>query len=410
MKSLYIIFILFLCLSGEVLAQSGYVISGIIRDKKEVLPGAAVYVSGYKIATVTNGDGKFILPRLAPGNYDILVQMIGYSPYSKNIIISDKPVDVTITLSENTTFLKEVVIKPDPNRLYYLALFKEYFIGQSPNASQCKILNINVLNFHDDKENRTVTATASDFLIIENAALGYRIKYLLESFEYDYRTKIIYYAGHPHFEEMSGSKAKKKKWLRNREVAYNGSVQHFFKSLYHNTVAENGFVINKLGTIPNPSRQPDSLINANIKRLTAGRQGLVNSLTFNGSDSLSYWIKQRSLPKIFNTVSRRDVLIDTLVKIQDKDLKKIQFKDALYIIYKNETEDSAYSATGHKQNRPLDVGNFQISVITLLQPSISFYSNGGVFSPRSSLYSGYWAYEKMADMMPMDYIVATSKF
>lgn len=404
MKGLYIGFIVLICLSGQVLAQNSYVISGIIRDKKEVLPGAAVYVSGYKIATVTNGDGKFTLPKLAPGNYDILVQMIGYSPYSKNIIISDKPVDVTITLTENTTFLKEVVIKPDPNRAYYLALFKDYFIGKSPNADYCKILNSNVLNFHDDKENRALTISASDFLIIENTALGYRIKYLLEAFEYDYKTKIIYYAGHSHFEELKGSKAKKKKWLRNRAVAYNGSIQHFFKSLYHNTITENGFVINKMGTIPNPNRKPDSLINANIKRLTAGRQGLVNSLSFNGTDSLSYWIKQRGLPKTFNTINRNNVLIDTLVKVQDKDLKKIQFNDALYIIYKNETEDSAYSASGHKQNRPLDMGNFQISVITLLQPSISFYTNGGIFNPRSSLYSGYWSYEKVADMVPMDYI------
>ncbi|SFH16436.1 carboxypeptidase-like regulatory domain-containing protein [Pedobacter insulae] len=403
MKSFYLGFILCVCLSAHVFAQEGYIISGTIKDKKEVLPGASVYVSGYKIATVTNGDGKFSLPKLAPGNYDILIQMIGYNPYSKNIIISDKAIDVTITLTENTTFLKEVVIKPDPNRAYYLALFKEYFIGKSPNAAQCKILNTNVLNFYDDKETRTVTTTASDFLIIENVALGYRIKYLLESFEYDYKTKIIYYAGHPHFEELSGSKAKKKKWLRNREIAYNGSIQHFFKSLYHNTIAENGFVINKLGTIPNTNRKPDSLINANIKRLTAGKQGLVNSLTFNGDDSLSYWIKQRNLPKTFNTVNRADVLIDTLVKRQDKDLKMIKFKDALYIIYKNETEDSAYTHSGHKQNRPLDVGNFQISVLSLIEPSISFYANGGVYSPKSSLYSGYWAYEKMADMVPMEY-------
>ncbi|HTM98624.1 MAG TPA: hypothetical protein VL088_07775, partial [Pedobacter sp.] len=294
---------------------------------------------------------------------------------------------------------------PDPNRAYYLALFKDFFIGKSPNAAQCKILNSNVLSFNEDKENRTITATASDFLIIENAALGYRLKYLIENFEYDYKTKIIYYAGHPYFEELSGGNAKKKKWLRNRELAYNGSVQHFFKSLYHNTIKENGFIINKLGTIPNTNRKPEELINANIKRLTAGRQGLINSLTFNGDDSLSYWIRQKNLPKTFDIVSRADVLIDTLVKRQDKDLKMIQFKDALYVIYKNEREDSAYAASGLRQNRPLDVGNFQISVISLLEPSISFYSNGGVYSPKSSLYSGYWAYEKIADMLPMDYQV-----
>ncbi|HTM98257.1 MAG TPA: carboxypeptidase-like regulatory domain-containing protein, partial [Pedobacter sp.] len=103
MKKIYGVLMLFLYFGVKVYAQEGYVISGTIKDKKEVLPGAAIYVSGYKISAVTNGDGKFILPKLAAGNYDILVQMIGYTPYSKNIIISNKSVEVTITLTENTT-------------------------------------------------------------------------------------------------------------------------------------------------------------------------------------------------------------------------------------------------------------------------------------------------------------------
>lgn len=407
-KSVFCFFIILFCFSVNIFAQEGYVISGIVKDKKEVLPGAAVYVSGYKIATVTNGDGKFSLPKLAPGNYDILVQMIGYTPYSKNIIISNQSVQVAITLIENTTFLNEVVIKPDPNRLYYISLFIDHFIGKTPNSAQCKILNTQVLTIDDDKQNRKLTISASDFLIIENQALGYRIKYLLENFEYDYTSKIIYFAGHPSFEELKGNRAKQKKWLKNREIAYNGSTQHFFKSVYHKKVTEEGFVINKLATIPNLSRKPDSLIKANIKKLTAGKQGLINTLTFNGDDSLSYWIRQRNLPKTINTLNRADVLIDTLVKKHNNDLKMMQYTDALYIIYKNEKEGSSYASSGHQQNRPPDIGNYQVSILYLRQPSVLFYANGGVYDPRSVLYSGYWAYEKTADMMPMDYMKLSS--
>ncbi len=402
-KGSFSFLVLLLFFSTRLLAQDGYVISGIVKDKKEVLPGAAVYVSGYKIATVTNGDGKFTLPKLAPGKYDILVQMIGYAPMSKNIIIANEPVQITITLTENTTLLKEVVIKPDPNRPFYIAMFKDNFIGKTPNAAQCKLLNTEVLIINDDKQNKLLTITASDFLIIENQALGYRLKYLLEDFEYDYTSKIIYYAGHPYFEELKGSKTKQKKWLKNREIAYNGSVQHFFKSAYENRVAEEGFVINKLGTILNTARQPDSLINANVKRLTAGQQGMVNAFTFNGSDSLSYWLRQRRLSKTVNTLNRAAVLTDTLVKKYNDHLKQMQYSDALYVIYKNEVEGSNYLSSGLKQNRPPDIGNNQISVLYLRQPTVRFYTNGGVYDPRSLLYSGYWAYEKIADMVPMDY-------
>lgn len=404
MKDVFCGLILFFCFYLKTFAQDGYVISGTVKDKQEALPGAAIYISGYKITTVTNGDGKFSLPKLAPGNYNILVQMIGYTPYSKNIIISNQPVQVTITLIENTTLLKEVVIKPDPNRLYYFSLFKDYFIGKTPNSAACKILNPDVLNFNDDKEAGKLTITANDFLIIENLALGYKLKYLLKNFEYDYQSKIVFYAGYPYFEELNGNRAKKKKWLKNREIAYNGSTQHFFKSLYDNTITENGFIINKLDTIPNRIRKPDSLINANIKRLTAGQQGLINTLTFNGNDSLSYWLKQRSKPKTLNTINRGNVLIDTLVKKLNNDLKMMQFKDALYVIYKNEMESSAYATSGLKQNRPPDIGNYQISVIHLHKPTISFYSNGGIYDPKSCIYSGYWSYEKIADMVPMDYM------
>ena len=406
-----LIFSLLLLLNcGYAIAQRSYSISGVVKDQKETLPGAAIYVSGYKISTVTNNDGKFILPNLLPGNYDILVQMIGYLPYSKNIVISDQSVNIEVVLSENATMLKEIVIKPDPNRDYYINLFKNYFIGKSPNAAACKILNTEVLRVNDDKSNRLVTVNASDFLIVENLALGYRIKYLLEVFEYDYKTKILFYAGHPTFEELKGSKSKQKKWQKNRAIAYKGSMQHFYKSLYQNKITEEGFVINKQSTVKNPKKLPDSIINANIRRLTTGPNGVPNLITYNGgNDLLSYWMKQRKEPENLNLLSRANVLVDTLVKKFDNDLKMMNFKDALYIIYKNEKETPAYNFSGFKQSRPPDVGDYQVTVLQRLAPQVKFYASGAIFDPRSVLYSGYWAYEKVADLLPLDYIYTLEK-
>lgn len=402
------IFILFIVCFKLTLAQSTFTISGTISDNKETLPGASIYVSGYKIATVSNNDGKFTLPNLSPGNYDILVQMIGYLPYSKNVTISDQSVTLNVTLQENVNLLREVVIKPDPNRAYLLALFKDFFIGKTPNAVDCKILNTDVLIIDDDKTQRLLTIKASDFLIIENKALGYRLKYLLEYFEYDYKTKIIFYAGHPFFEDMKGNNASQKRWKKNREIAYKGSFLHFFRSLYSNTVTEEGFVINKISKIPNTNRPSDSLINAKVRQLTTGKNGLTNVLTFDGSDSLSYWLKKRKEPKEFNIVSRKDVLVDTLVKKLNDDLKTMSYTDELYVIYKNEKETPAYNASGLKQNRPIDLEGYQISIVQLLHASASFYSNGTISNPRALLYKGYWGYEKVADMVPMDFLIPPS--
>ncbi len=395
----------FLLIAGSTFGQSTFSISGTIKDQKETLPGVGVYLAGYKMATVTNNEGKFVLTNLLPGSYDLLIQMIGYFPVSKNVIITDKSVNIEIVLKENTTLLKEVVIKPDPNRLFYLNLFREYFIGRSPNSVQCKIINSNVLNFNDDTKNRILTARASDLLVIENQALGYRVKYLLEDFEYNYKTKIIYYAGHPTFEELKGNNAKQKKWTKNRSVAFNGSIQHFYKALYENKITAEGFAIHKLSVIPNPAKKPDSLINANIKRLTQGQSGMINLITYNGgNDSLSYWLKQRSVPEEINLLNRANVNVDTLVKAYANELKMMNFKDQLYIVYNKEKEGAAFNMTNLKQSRPPEIGDSQVSVVTMLKSPVVFSSAGAIFDTRTLLYSGYWSYEKVADLLPLDYL------
>lgn len=391
---------------SSAIAQTKYSISGVVRDKKETIPGAAIYVSGYKMATVSDNDGKFVLPNLPAGNYDILVQLMGYQPYSKNVIISDKSVEIDVTLTENTTQLKEVVISSNENRAYYIDLFRRYFIGETPNAQQCKILNTDVLLIDFDKKNQLVEISATDFLIIENQALGYRIKYLLKSFEYNYRTKILFFSGHSVFEEMAGSNTKQRRWEKNRMIAYNGSIQHFYKSLYKKTLAEEGFLLYKQVMVKNPKKLPDSLINANVRKLATGPNGITNLITFRegSNDSLSYWLKQRREPAQFAVVNRTPILLDTLTKKVNEDLKEMNFQDALYIVYTKELETPAYGFTSFKINRTPDLKTYQISLLEKMDGPIGFYSNGAVDNPRSSLYSGHMAYEKVADLLPIDYI------
>lgn len=383
-------------------AQDNFSISGTVRDEKETIPGAAIYLSGTKISTITNTEGKFTIAKLPAGNYDILVQVVGYLPYSKSLVISDKSVNMDVLLTSNPVMLNEVVIKPDPNRLAYLNLFKEFFIGRTPNAQDCKILNSEVLLIDYDKQRRVLSVSSNDFLIIENKALGYRIKYMLQNFEYDYRTRIVYFAGFPFFEEMKGSKSKINRWNKKRNMAYYGSPQHFFQSLYEGNPEKEGFVIHKLGTMGNNNRQPDSVINANIKRLTAGRQA-INMLTFNRDDSLNFWLKERSKPKSMSILNKAKILTDTLVKTYNQDVKYINFTDELFVLYTKEKETEEYRNSGFYVVRSREMVDNQVSLVNLLSPQILFYKNGSMANPRSSLYKGFWAYEKMADAVPIEF-------
>ncbi|MGM9475481.1 carboxypeptidase-like regulatory domain-containing protein [Pedobacter sp. GSP4] len=386
-------------------AQQSYYLSGTVKDKRgEALPGAGVYISGYKIATISENDGSYKL-LLKPGNYDILVQLIGYKALNKNVIISDKTVKLDLVLEESVTQLAEVTIKPDLNRERYIAMFKDFFIGTTPNAAQCKLINPNVLIIDYDRENGLLTVKSNEFLIIENKALGYRIKYLVNNFEYSRKTNIIYYEGYPTYEDLKASKRKKEGWDKKRLTAYLGSPQHFFKSLFNKNATGEGFIINKMINIPNPDKPADSLINANIKRLSPV-QNITGNIHFVIGDSLNYWVKKKNLPKEISVLSKQAVQQDTLTHLTSSSaIKEINFTDKLYIAYTKEKEDPSFSQRiGIAIGRPLEYSHYQISTITQQHGPVYFYENGGIYNPRTMLYSGYWAWEKIADSVPMDYL------
>ena len=405
-----LLFCLFFLFGIKCFAQT-YAITGVVKDNIGTLPGAGVYISGYKIATATDANGKFRLSNLKPGSYEILVQMIGYLPFSRSIIISDKSIDVSFVLKESTTTLNEVVVKLDPNRQKYINQFKEYFIGKSPNAKQCKILNPQVLRVNYDITKSTLSVESDEFLIVENKALGYRIKYMLDFFEYNSRTNIIYYSGKPFFEELKASAAKKKKYIELRELAYYGSAQHFFKSLYKGKSQEEGFLIKKIIKIQNPNRAPDSLINKTILAIKnpPNKAGIQKTPPKIDTAALAFWLKQQQLPKTIDQFNNADVNPDTLVNFYNKDLKYLNYTDALCIMYTREKESTEYSNSGFWVLRPLYIPDYQLSVAELTGGPIRFYENGGILDSRSLLYKGFWAYEKAADMVPMDYVPLTQK-
>ena len=406
MRSFVFLFILLFIVQFSS-AQQSFTLSGSIKDKRgEALPGTGIFVSGYKIATVADNNGAYLL-LLKPGNYDILFQLIGYKAVSKNVIISDKPIKLDVFLEESITQLSEVTIKPDPNRAYYIGMFRDFFIGTTENAADCKIMNPNVLLIDYDKELNRLSVKTNEFLIIENQALGYNIKYLIKQFEWDSKTRVIYYEGFPYYEDLKGSERKQKIWAKKRLTAYLGSPQHFFKSLYQNKPTEEGFIVNKIITKVNPDRPSDSLINANLKRLTKTQMSLTGKIVIGGSkdDSLNYWMKKKNLNKGISILNRAPILQDTLVKTFNANIKAINFIDKLYVIYTKDTESPLFTnRLGQSISRPLDMPNYQISTIDLQVAPVYFYENGGVYNPRSMLYSGYWAWEKIADSVPMDYI------
>ncbi len=405
MKYILLLFIAAVHFSNVAAQQS--TISGSVQDLEgKKLIGAGVYVSGSKFATSTNGDGNYSLS-LLPGSYEIGVKMIGFKTKIVKVVIDNQPQKLDFKLSEEITNLAAITIRSGPANPKNINLFTELFIGTSANAKQCKILNPEIIDFEYDKVLSKLMASTNDFLIIENDALGYKIKFIVESFIYDEEKKNVSYKGSSYFEELVGTVSQQKKWNFNRLEAYKGSPRHFFSSLYHDKIKEDGFVVSKIINKPNADRPADSIIKSNIKRLLLTKQTDMGLVDITKGDSLSYWMKQKSKPLYFKELIAQQVLVDTLVHQSEDQLKMINTRNQLYVGYKNNKEEILYKETLDPEFRKLlKLPNSQVSMLMLLQDEALFNSNGILTDPQSVYFSGYWGWKNVADSLPSDYLPA----
>jgi len=243
--------LIFLLLTGcRIAAQAQYSISGTVLDEKgEPAKSATVFISGTQKITATNEEGKFSFGGMQPGTFQLSVQMIGYAPFAQNVLVQTKSIDLKIALTIKATALREVVIGNGSSWDKHYKIFVDKFIGSSKNAKDCVIMNPKVIDFSTNRN--VLKADADEFLIIENNRLGYRIRYQLKSFEFDGRATS--YDGETNFEEMTGTDKQKAQWAKNRLEAYNGSMMHFLRAVYHKNTQEQGFVTRQLYTSPNSS-------------------------------------------------------------------------------------------------------------------------------------------------------------
>jgi hypothetical protein len=189
-------------------------ISGRIVDLESSKPleKASVFINNTTIGTTSSSEGKFSLNNLPSGRYELVISMVGYETVFQSLNIQNSSDTVLIRLKPKASTLKPVTILPDKLRLHYLDLFKKGFIGKTENASSCKILNPDVLSFDFNSKNNTLQVSADDFVIVENSALGYRIEFLLNKFEYTTNpdhSNFTYYDGQALFKELKGGKSKR---------------------------------------------------------------------------------------------------------------------------------------------------------------------------------------------------------
>lgn len=393
--------LLFLLFPIVLFAQSGTITGKVARlDTKGALGKASVFLSNSSYGTSSNDDGTFTLSGVRPGQYELIVSMVGFEDYNQTILVGKDPIKINAELMPKVTQLHEVVITTNANWKRNYAMFVKAFLGESENAKKCKILNPRDISLIYHKAQKTLEAFSDEFIVIENKALGYKVKFLLKSFKWDDINSITSWEGKVLYTELPASASQKKIWEARRNDIYYGSSMHFFRSLQNATITQEGFVMMILVRKPNPERPPQELIQKKIDKFTN-----VNP------DSLNHWITLYNLRKYDESLIREPLKeTDVARSLNQPGLFAITFPQCLYVIYTKKREEMEFKDI----YRPLDMPNYETSVITLYKPYALFDMNGSVVSSQSTLFEGTWSKNKVAELLPVDYVpgelVNTTRF
>ena len=375
------------------LSQS--VINGIVVTAGKGLPlqGASVFINGSSLGTATATDGSFVLRIPESGSFEIIVSFTGYNTLNYKVSATEIPRKVRFELDEKIDEMQSVIVEPaDKNGWQKWGdTFLKNFIGQSELAENCVLRNPGIIKFRFNKTTRQLKADAPEALIIENRSLGYTIRYQLELFNLNFSTSVLTNAGYQVFTPMEPKNARQKaRWIAARKEAYYGSMVHFIRSAYKNQVQQEGFEVRRLKKV----KIKDSVMLSAISFSSLRNKTIVNT------PDTSSVKKYRYTYKSFDMLDK-NLLPDTAFVKPDSacDCKYLDFPDYLQVTYTREKEKRAYADQQFRRNT-----GFQISLLWLVNSvPVVIQANGLYFDPLELFTTEYWAWEKLAEMLPSDY-------
>lgn len=389
MQKLRIIFLSLLC-GFSIFSQAQFVVTGTILDSssREPLPSASVFCQNTTLGTYTNKQGEFSIS-LKSGGYDLIITYTGYQTQTIRVSETSK---LNIVMIKEDKSMSEVIIKTT-NEVKdgwekYGDFFIKNFIGATPNASQTVLLNPEVLKFYYYKRSNKLKVVASDAIQIANKALGYNLRYQLDSFVYYYNTSINSYRGYCLYSEMDGSDSLKRVWSKARSKAYYGSKLHFMRSYYDSTLLEDDWTIDMLD---------DGSDKKFTKIMDVYDSSYYNLISYT-RDSITY--TRTSFTYTRDSVTIDSIRIDTVVHqvLTGTVDVEIYYPRKIRISYAKKRPEPEYLK---QSGLPKNVGN-QLSYIDF-KDGIAIKENGYYYNQKDWINQGYWSWKNVADLLPYDY-------
>ncbi len=343
------------------------ILKGRVLDKENGNPlvDAHVFIATSMIGTTTDSEGRYSLVHVPTGAHRLYVSMLGFEPDFKDIMLrASRAYTFNFELTPAILEAGEITVEAERDKdwMKRLERFTRMFIGESPNAAETKIINPEVLDFEEKRG--TFYARAAEPLIIENLALGYRIKYFLKDFEQDRnRTR---FDGEPLYEELEPkTPSQEVSWHENRVKAFTGSFRHFLLALLSQRTEGQGFKTYSrpdMNTLPGVSSRPR--LSMSDRRFPLDPAKLIGP---GASDT--------------------EFVMD--------------FDGFVEIIYQGEEEDPTYYQWLKRFGRR--GSTFQTSWIQLEHGAVVVDYKGDILDPYGVTFYGYLAFERVADEVPREY-------
>jgi CarboxypepD_reg-like domain len=352
-------------------------VRGIVIDSDtgDPLMGVHVFYAGTTIGDASDFDGSFSLPVPPQQQISLVASMIGFELIEEDLdmrIYSGKRFRFEL---ESITFdLEGVSVMGDSDHEWRsnLRRFKSILFGDTDFGRDSEIQNPLVLDLSFQMIQDKLTATSSEPLIIQNRALGYTVT--LHGFELSGRELNFTWNGQPVFAELDGTPDEEKKWEKNREIAFRGSLRHFISALHAGRLKEEGF-------------------------------GAYHVASIGFSSTAS------PIAELRGDDYDREKFFPILAGTSDDPTRPLEFFGTLLVIYNKEAVPDNYIQYA-RRTRGTNASAIlqQSSWLELPFSSVTTDAQGNVLNDSVAdpvrVY-GYWAWERVGEWLPSDYVLSS---
>jgi hypothetical protein len=343
----------------------------------EPLSKASVYINNSTLGSASNEHGDYVISGIKPGVYELIVSYIGFEVIVYKVEVKSADLRITFKLIPKVKEMRDILVLTSIQREKWLALLRENFLGQTIAAERSIILNEDDIFFEKGPSKDIVQAYSDVPLVIVNKELGYKIYFDLQEFFYDTKLGRTLFFGFSKYEEMGDPDSEpRKKYIRNRKKTYKGSTLNFYHSLLSNDLNKQGFSM--FNTPPMDTLQKSNRITSEFE--VGPGTAMIRA------------------PQLTYPVSRDNILFTDSA---DNNRFFLSWKGTLQVRYKF---DPYYKMA--LQKKIMIAGSLPSGIqsgIVMLESPAYLDPNGILLNPLAVQFSGFWAYEKLANMLPINY-------